>query len=137
MDKVSGLSNGIHQKHVIQGLLTITILTGVIAMFFHVERQLWQMVIINLVMLGYCLAFLVRLKHTVHLHVWSLGYVLLFVIVTLDAFYITRFQAGSSVWIILFPARALHRVVGPQGVHGIYRLTFNASGRFESLVRVA
>ena len=28
---------------------------------------------------------------------------LLFVIVTLDAFYITRFQTGSSVWIILFP----------------------------------
>ncbi|MCM2129789.1 DUF2835 family protein [Larsenimonas rhizosphaerae] len=38
---------------------------------------------------------------------------------------------------VQFPARALHRVVGPQGVHGIYRLTFNPSGRFESLIRVA
>ncbi|MCM2129790.1 GGDEF domain-containing protein [Larsenimonas rhizosphaerae] len=103
MDKVRGLNDGIHQRHVIQGLLVITILIDVVAIFFHADRQLWQMVIINLVMLGYCLAFLACLRQTAHLHRWALGYVLLFVTVTLDAFYLTRFQTGGGVWIILFP----------------------------------
>lgn len=34
---------------------------------------------------------------------------------------------------VLFPANALVRVMGRQGVHGHYRLTFSAAGRFESL----
>ena len=37
---------------------------------------------------------------------------------------------------VLLPARALRRVVTCDGVHGIYRLTYGADGRFESLRRI-
>ncbi|WP_136064805.1 DUF2835 family protein [Modicisalibacter radicis] len=35
---------------------------------------------------------------------------------------------------VVFPAQALRRIVGRDGVHGLYRLTFTADGKFESLV---
>ena len=38
---------------------------------------------------------------------------------------------------MLLPAQALRRVVTRDGVHGIYRLTYGADGRFESLRRIA
>ncbi|MES1928375.1 hypothetical protein SADO_03930 [Salinisphaera dokdonensis CL-ES53] len=38
---------------------------------------------------------------------------------------------------VLLPAQALRRVVTRDGVHGIYRLTYGADGRFESLRRIA
>ncbi len=34
---------------------------------------------------------------------------------------------------VLFPAEALRRVVTRDGVHGTFRLTFSAEGRFESI----
>lgn len=34
---------------------------------------------------------------------------------------------------VQFPAMALRRIVGRDGVHGIYRLTFSSSGKFESI----
>lgn len=34
---------------------------------------------------------------------------------------------------VIFPAEALRRVVTRDGVHGTFRLTFSAEGRFESL----
>ncbi|PMR69400.1 DUF2835 domain-containing protein [Halomonas heilongjiangensis] len=34
---------------------------------------------------------------------------------------------------VLFPAEALRRVVTRDGVHGAFRLTFSAAGRFESI----
>lgn len=42
----------------------------------------------------------------------------------------TRSLDGRSV---LFPASALRRIVGPDGVDGVYRLTFSDSGKFESI----
>lgn len=38
---------------------------------------------------------------------------------------------------VVFPARALRRIVGPDGVHGLYRLTFTSEGKFESLVALS
>ena len=38
---------------------------------------------------------------------------------------------------VAFPARALRRIVGRDGVHGLYRLTFTHEGKFESLVALA
>jgi len=35
---------------------------------------------------------------------------------------------------VAFPARALRRIVGPDGVHGVYRLRFSEEGRFEALM---
>ncbi|WP_350355172.1 DUF2835 family protein [Larsenimonas rhizosphaerae] len=34
---------------------------------------------------------------------------------------------------VRFPARALHRIVGPNGVQGVYRLVFDQKGKFKSL----
>ncbi|WP_224417265.1 MULTISPECIES: DUF2835 family protein [unclassified Modicisalibacter] len=50
---------------------------------------------------------------------------------------------GAAQWVhahsvtgrkVAFPARALRRIVGPDGVHGIYRLRFSEEGRFEALI---
>lgn len=38
---------------------------------------------------------------------------------------------------VMLPAQALRRVVTRDGVHGIYRLTYDANGRFESLQRLS
>lgn len=38
---------------------------------------------------------------------------------------------------VVFPAQALRRIVGRDGVHGLYRLTFTADGKFESLVALS
>lgn len=38
---------------------------------------------------------------------------------------------------VAFPAEALRQVVAHDGVHGIFRLSFTADGRFRSIVRVA
>ncbi|WP_168013452.1 DUF2835 family protein [Halomonas salinarum] len=38
---------------------------------------------------------------------------------------------------VAFPASALSRVVGKEGVEGYYRLSFSSEGRFESLIKVA
>ncbi|MFC0338907.1 Protein of unknown function [Kushneria avicenniae] len=57
-----------------------------------------------------------------------------------------RYYAGHAEWVdahsvdgrrVRFPARALRRIVGPNGVHGVYRLAFDGAGRFESLVSMA
>ncbi|WP_245977581.1 DUF2835 family protein [Kushneria sinocarnis] len=37
---------------------------------------------------------------------------------------------------VLLPARALHRIVGPSGVQGVYRMTYDDNGRFVSLERI-
>ncbi|WP_458524979.1 DUF2835 family protein [Onishia taeanensis] len=37
---------------------------------------------------------------------------------------------------VAFPAKALHKVVGNDGVEGYYRLSFSGEGRFESLMRI-
>lgn len=36
---------------------------------------------------------------------------------------------------VVFPAEALRRVVGREGVHGIFRLTFTPEGRFQAIER--
>nr|WP_298522810.1 DUF2835 family protein [uncultured Halomonas sp.] len=38
---------------------------------------------------------------------------------------------------VIFPAQALRRIVGRDGVHGLYRLSFTSDGRFESLVALS
>jgi hypothetical protein len=38
---------------------------------------------------------------------------------------------------VLLPAQALRRVVTRDGVHGVYRLSYDATGRFESLQRLS
>ena len=38
---------------------------------------------------------------------------------------------------VLVPAQALRKIVTRDGVHGIYRLTYGANGRFESLQGIA
>ena len=38
---------------------------------------------------------------------------------------------------VLLPAQALRRVVTRDGVHGVYRLCYDATGRFESLQRLS
>ncbi len=35
---------------------------------------------------------------------------------------------------VIFPATALRRIVGRDGVNGVYRLTYSNSGKFESIV---
>jgi hypothetical protein len=37
---------------------------------------------------------------------------------------------------VVFPAQALRQVVSPDGVHGVFRLRFSASGQFESIERL-
>lgn len=37
---------------------------------------------------------------------------------------------------VQFPAQALRRILGPDGVHGVFRLRFTEAGRFESLTPV-
>jgi hypothetical protein len=37
---------------------------------------------------------------------------------------------------VLLPARALRQVVGRDGVHGVYRLSYDDTGRFLSLDRL-
>lgn len=53
---------------------------------------------------------------------------------------------GAARWVharsvsgkkVAFPAQALRRIVGPDGVHGVYRLRFSEAGRFESLEPIA
>lgn len=46
----------------------------------------------------------------------------------------TRSLDGRSV---AFPAEALRRVVARDGVHGVFRLTFSAEGRFEKIQRLS
>ncbi|MFG6176448.1 DUF2835 domain-containing protein [Halomonas sp. THAF12] len=46
----------------------------------------------------------------------------------------TRSLDGRSV---AFPAEALRRVVTRDGVHGVFRLTFSAEGRFERIQRLS
>jgi len=50
---------------------------------------------------------------------------------------------GAAQWVcarsvngkkVAFPAQALRRIVGPDGVHGVYRLRFSEEGRFEALM---
>ncbi|MFC0324150.1 DUF2835 domain-containing protein [Halomonas organivorans] len=45
----------------------------------------------------------------------------------------TRSLDGRSV---AFPAEALRRVVARDGVHGVFRLTFSAQGRFLGIKRL-
>ncbi|CAH1042365.1 DUF2835 family protein [Halomonas sp. TD01] len=40
-----------------------------------------------------------------------------------------RTRSVDGRWVI-FPAEALRRVVGQEGVHGVYRLEFSDQGRF-------
>lgn len=44
-----------------------------------------------------------------------------------------RTRSVDGRWVI-FPADAIRRVVGRDGVHGIYRLSFSEHGRFISIV---
>ncbi len=53
-----------------------------------------------------------------------------------------HYYAGYADWIdaqsldgcrVCFFAQALHRIVGPNGVHGMYRLIFDEIGLFEKL----
>jgi hypothetical protein len=44
-----------------------------------------------------------------------------------------RTRSVDGRWVI-FPAEAIRRVVGRDGVHGIYRLSFSEHGRFISIV---
>lgn len=37
---------------------------------------------------------------------------------------------------VVFPAQALRQVVTPDGVHGVFRLRFTATGQFESIQRL-
>ncbi|MBK1703296.1 DUF2835 family protein [Halochromatium glycolicum] len=37
---------------------------------------------------------------------------------------------------VVFPAAALRQVVTPEGVHGIFRLRFSATGQFEAIQRL-
>lgn len=37
---------------------------------------------------------------------------------------------------VAFPAEALRRVVGRDGVHGTFRLVFTPEGRFQSIIRL-
>ncbi|MFC3286356.1 DUF2835 family protein [Litchfieldella rifensis] len=37
---------------------------------------------------------------------------------------------------VIFPATALRRIVGRDGVDGVYRLSYSDSGKFESIVRL-
>lgn len=37
---------------------------------------------------------------------------------------------------VMFPARALRRILSRDGVSGVFRLTFDETGRFESLARL-
>ncbi|ODC03922.1 hypothetical protein BFW38_10610 [Terasakiispira papahanaumokuakeensis] len=57
-----------------------------------------------------------------------------------------RYYQGGSHWVmaqsiegrrIQFPASVLHRIVGPQGVSGIFRIRFTDEGRFEDIQRVS
>lgn len=43
-----------------------------------------------------------------------------------------RTRSVDGRWVV-FPAQALRRVVGRDGVHGIFRLTFSDAGRFMSI----
>lgn len=42
----------------------------------------------------------------------------------------TRTLDGRSV---MLPSRVLHHIIKPDGVHGIYRVTFDDGGRFLSI----
>ncbi|WP_447555050.1 DUF2835 family protein [Vreelandella sp. EE22] len=44
-----------------------------------------------------------------------------------------RARSVDGRWVV-FPAEALRRVVGQEGVHGIYRLTFTDHGRFSGIM---
>jgi hypothetical protein len=37
---------------------------------------------------------------------------------------------------VIFPATALRQVVAPDGVHGLFRLQFSATGQFETIHRL-
>lgn len=43
-----------------------------------------------------------------------------------------RARSVDGRWVI-FPAEAIRRIVGRDGVHGIYRLSFSEQGRFISI----
>ncbi len=43
-----------------------------------------------------------------------------------------RTRSVDGRWVI-FPAEALRRVVGREGVHGVFRLEFSEQGRFVSI----
>ncbi|WP_188639994.1 DUF2835 family protein [Vreelandella lutescens] len=44
-----------------------------------------------------------------------------------------RTRSVDGRWVV-FPAQALHRVVGQEGVHGVFRITFTDQGRFHNIV---
>lgn len=46
-----------------------------------------------------------------------------------------RTRSLDGRWVV-FPADALRRVVNRDGVHGAYRLTFSAAGRFQRIMRL-
>lgn len=43
-----------------------------------------------------------------------------------------RARSVDGRWVV-FPAEAIRRVVGQNGVHGVFRLAFSAEGRFTGI----
>ncbi|HAZ99365.1 DUF2835 domain-containing protein [Halomonas sp. CnH100-B] len=44
-----------------------------------------------------------------------------------------RARSVDGRWVV-FPAHAVQRVVGHEGVHGVFRITFTDQGRFHHIV---
>ncbi|PRY64410.1 uncharacterized protein DUF2835 [Vreelandella songnenensis] len=47
-----------------------------------------------------------------------------------------RARSVDGRWVV-FPAEAIRRVVGPSGVHGVFRLAFSDQGRFAGIEPLA
>ncbi|MBZ5488757.1 DUF2835 domain-containing protein [Halomonas aquamarina] len=47
-----------------------------------------------------------------------------------------RARSVDGRWVV-FPAEAIRRVIGPNGIHGVYRLTFSDQGRFTRIEPLA